>query len=264
MSALRVAMLQQHTIWQNADANRALISQSLHDLDSQPDLVILAEMFTTGFTMDAAGHAESMDGESITWLCEMSLRYRTAICGSLIIQESGRYFNRLVWAEDGKIAHHYDKRHLFRMAHEDRHYSMGAARPVIAYKGWRIMPRICYDLRFPVWNRSTDIDLQMYVANWPEVRIDAWEVLLRARAIENQCYVAGVNRVGPDGNGIAHCGRSAILDAKGSYAATATDEQHTSWIAATLDLQTLQEFREKFPVGRDADSFDIHGLSKGV
>lgn len=254
---MKVALLQTEIIWENSEKSLDIYESAFSQLAKPIDLVVLPEMFNTGFTMNAAEVAQKMDGEALTWLKEQSLKIKSAICGSLIILEKGNYYNRFVWIENGEIRSYYDKRHLFRMADEHHIFSQGSKQPEINFKGWRIMPRVCYDLRFPVWNRSNKFDLQIYVANWPEARVTAWDMLLRARAIENQCYVIGVNRIGTDGKGISYNGHSIIVGPKGD-ALNAENDEREGWITASLDLEALEDFRTKFPVFMDSDRFDIH------
>ena len=255
-SKLKVSVLQTEIVWENSHKSLENYDKAFSKLAKPVDIVVLSEMFNTGFTMNAAEVGQTMDGEAVSWLKQKSLDVEAAICASLIIVENGNFYNRFIWAENGEILTHYDKRHLFRMADEHHTFSPGTKRPEINYKGWRIMPRVCYDLRFPVWSRSNKFDLQIYVANWPEARVSAWDKLLQARAIENQCYIIGVNRIGTDGKGIAYNGHSIIIDPKGD---ALTDEKNEAngWIYASLDLESLEDFRKKFPVFMDSDHFDL-------
>lgn len=253
---LKIALLQTDIAWENAKQNRDNYSKAFADLDKKTDVVVLPEMLNTGFTMNAEVVAETMDGETVSWLKKQSKKLGVAICGSLIITENNKFHNRFIWAENGEIIVQYNKRHLFRMAEEHHTFSPGVTRPEIHYKSWRIMPRVCYDLRFPVWSRSNKFDLQIYVACWPEARVGAWDKLLRARAIENQCYVIGVNRIGTDGNGIKYSGHSIVIDPKGE-AMTPENNEAQGWINATIDLESLEDFRKKFPVFMDSDRFDL-------
>jgi predicted amidohydrolase len=253
---LKVALLQTELVWENPNANLEMLSSKLESLADKVDLVALPEMFTTGFTMNAAGVAEEVSGPSIRKLLAFSENAGLAICGSLVVVEEGKYYNRFFWIERGKLVSTYDKRHLFRMAEEHHIFSPGLSDKRINFKGWHIMPRVCYDLRFPVWSRSNEVDLQIYVANWPAPRVAAWDKLLMARAIENQCYVIGVNRIGEDGKGIPYVGHSIVIDPKGN-ALTLENEERAGWIYASLDLDELNEFREKFPLALDADYFEI-------
>jgi predicted amidohydrolase len=252
---LNVTMVQQPLAWQDAAANRARFSELLAPLVGRTDLVVLPEMFTTGFSMQAAELAEDMEGPSVEWLRTMAARLGAVVAGSLIVADGG-YRNRLLWARpDGTLAA-YDKRHLFRMAREHEHYTAGEERVVVDLYGWRVLPLVCYDLRFPVWSRSRDdYDLALYVANWPAARRYAWSTLLRARAIENLCYVVGVNRVGADGAGIDYAGDSVALDPRGRPLAELGDAAVVTQV--TLSADALREHRRRFPAHLDADAFRL-------
>lgn len=256
MNKLKIALLQTELVWENSRANREAMDLELDKLTGEQQIIVLPEMFNSGFTMNAQAVAETMEGPTVKWLCEKSAQKKTVICGSVIFSENGKYYNRLIWADKGEITAVYDKRHLFRMAEEHHTFSAGSVRKEISYAGWQIMPRVCYDLRFPVWNRSTKIDLQIYVANWPKPRVAAWDKLLMARAIENQCYVVGVNRIGKDGKGIAYNGHSIVIDPKG-MPVTKLNHEKAGWITAEIDLESLENFRKKFPVSMDSDSFEL-------
>ena len=255
-SHLRVTLVQPEIAWQEPARNRRMLAEHFRGLFGHTDLIVLPEMFTTGFSMDAEALAEEMDGPTVGWLREEAVSLACAITGSLIVREDGRYYNRLVWASpDGTILH-YDKRHLFRMAAEHEHYAAGSRRLIVEYKGWRICPMVCYDLRFPVWSRNRgDYDLLVYVANWPGRRRSAWQSLLRARAIENLSYVLGVNRVGSDGNGVNYSGDSVALDFLGQP----LNNEHggDSVETVVLDRTLLQDFRASFPAHLDADGFEL-------
>jgi len=253
---LNISLMQGDLAWQRPAENRAYFESLIRGTQTPTDLIILPEMFSTGFTMDARRNAETMDGASVAWMVEMAHSTQIAICGSLIIEEEGHFFNRLIWAAPDTAPAHYDKRHLFRMAGEHNHYSAGTRRKIFTLGNWRICPMICYDLRFPVWTRgNNELDLLLFVANWPAPRRSAWQMLLPARAIENQCYVAAVNRTGTDGNSIAYCGDSTVIDYLGHALGTAGDTP--SVLRATLDRRKLQQYREKFPAYLDADEFDL-------
>jgi omega-amidase len=220
------------------------------------NLIVLPEMFTTGFTMDAAAHAETMDGESIAWMRLVAQDFEVTVCGSLIIEEQGRYYNRLIWMPPDGECKIYDKRHLFRMADEQEHFAAGTERSVFTLNGWRVLPLVCYDLRFPVWSRGVDeFDLMIYVANWPTPRRSAWQILLPARGVENQCYVAGVNRIGTDGNDVHCSGDSVVTDFFGKELANCGDRDCAETIS--LSGAALERYRKKFPAYLDADSFTI-------
>ncbi len=214
-------------------------------------------MFNTGFSMDVEQLYENMDGQTIQWMRSMAERTKSVIVGSLIIKENDHYFNRLIWASpDGRLST-YDKRHLFSMAYEQRYFTAGNKKLIIEYKGWKINPMICYDLRFPVWTRNTEaVDLQFYIASWPEKRITHWDLLLKARALENQCYVAGVNRTGNDGNEIPHRGHSAIINPLGIEIASAGRDENV--LNVELIYTELKKIRRQYPFLRDGDSFEIH------
>ncbi len=255
MRDLTVAIVQDALDWERPAANRERFSARLDEI-AGADLVVLPEMFSTGFTMNAAGVAETMDGPTVAWLRDQAAARNIALTGSIVIEDDGQYFNRMLVAfADGQLAC-YDKRHLFRMAGEDDVYTAGTARSVVDLDGWAIAPFVCYDLRFPVWTRRRgDYDVALFVANWPAPRHDAWATLLRARAMENQAYVVGVNRTGSDGNGIDYPGGSVVLDFLGRELAACGAGQATQ--TATLSRVALDEARERFPVHRDADRFRL-------
>ncbi|MEQ9561194.1 MAG: amidohydrolase [Woeseiaceae bacterium] len=258
MSALNITIVQADLAWHDQKANLAQFSAVFDNIDQASDLIVLPEMFTTGFTMDAAGNADTMDGVAVSHLLQWAKRADAAVCGSLIIRDGSQYFNRFIFARpDGEIGY-YDKRHLFRLAGEVDHYSAGDRTTIIEWRGWKICPMVCYDLRFPVWSRhraDLDYDLLVYVANWPSRRHHAWQTLLRARAIENLSYVAGVNRCGTDGNDLPYSGGSAVIDYLGYDLADLGDSAGQATV--TLDRRALLSFREKFPFHVDADRFTI-------
>jgi predicted amidohydrolase len=223
-------------------------------------VVILPEMFSTGFSMNVKPLAEKMDGETVEWMKKIASSKKIILTGSLIVEEGGKYFNRLIWMLPNGEYGVYDKRHLFAYGDEHNHYSSGNKRFIAQVKGWKINLQVCYDLRFPVWARQQsagEFDLLIYVANWPERRITAWKTLLQARAIENQCYVVGVNRVGDDGNNIHYCGDSMIIDPLGEILYQRSNEEDA--FTYTLQKEKLNEVREKFPFWKDADTFIIPG-----
>jgi predicted amidohydrolase len=218
---LKLALFQTDIIWEDIDANLNALSKKLEGMLEDVDAVILPEMFVTGFTMRSRDLAEEMNGKSITWMQMASDRYNCAISGSLIIRYQDNYFNRFIWMDPGGKITTYDKRHLFSIGGEHKHYTPGKSNTIIEVNNFRIRPQICYDLRFPVWSRNTDnYDLLLYVTNWPAVRRDVWISLLKARALENQAYVIGVNRVGKDGMGIDYVGDSLAYNAKGQIIAS--------------------------------------------
>ncbi|HEX2616411.1 MAG TPA: amidohydrolase [Flavobacteriales bacterium] len=263
MRDLRVTLVQSMLHWEDAAANRAMFSEKLKPLADATDVILLPEMFSTGFSMQSARLAEPMDGPTVTWMREQARIANAALYGSVIITEGGRYFNRGLFVRpDGTITH-YDKRHLFRMADELAHYTEGDRRVIVELHGWRILLQVCYDLRFPVFARNrSDYDLLLYVACWPEVRRYPWSQLLIARAIENQSYVAGLNRVGMDGAGHHYSGDSVVLDPKGMPLLKATPSTEEA-CTAVLSHQELLDFRAKFPAHLDADAFELRDVKRG-
>ena len=256
MSTLNVAIVQKALHWHEPAKNLRMFAEALHGHQEPADLFVLPEMFTTGFTMQAQANAEPMDGPSVTWMAETAGRLDTSLCGSLVIEDNGEYFNRFILMFPDGDYRCYDKRHLFRLAGEHEHYSAGSSVVTIELEGWRIRPMVCYDLRFPVWSRNTgDYDLLIYVANWPDRRHLAWETLIRARAIENLAYLAAVNRIGVDGNDVNYRGGSAIVDYLGQHLVSMAGESAVK--SATLEKLPLEKFREKFPFNLDADRFSI-------
>ena len=255
MRPLNVTIVQADLAWHDPDRNLERFSGMIAGVQ-ETDLIVLPETFTTGFTMDAEAHAENMDGRGVAWMRETAKTAQASICGSLIIEDQGRFYNRFVCVSPEGATVHYDKRHLFRLAGEQHHYSPGKDFVTFEIAGWRICPMVCYDLRFPVWSRNRGrYDLLLYVANWPSPRHHAWETLLRARAIENQAYVAAVNRVGKDGNNIAYSGGSAIIDYVGGDLCNLHDRAGTA--SASLDPAMLGKFRDRFAFHLDADDFTL-------
>ncbi|KAB7730460.1 amidohydrolase [Rudanella paleaurantiibacter] len=255
---MNVTLLQTSLHWHDPVANRAALEETIFGLPQPTDLIVLPEMFTTGFTMEAPAVAEAPRLTTHRWMQQMAAQTNAAVTGSYVVRDNGQYVNRLLWMEpDGQFAT-YDKRHLFRMAGEDKLYTAGESRLIRTWRGWRICPLICYDLRFPVWSRNTPqaYDLLLYVANWPAVRQQPWDTLLQARAIENLSYVIGVNRVGDDVNGHHYAGGSAIINPKGEvlFRQYETPTAHQQ----TLSFDELNEFRAKFPAHLDADEFVIN------
>ena len=252
---LRVAVIQADYHWEDPVANRNLFFKKVNAIE-EVDLIVFPEMFTTGFSLNVEEMAEMMDGPSVEWMLKLSGKKDAAVCGSLIIKEKSRYYNRFVWAQpDGKILW-YDKRHLFRMGEENEIFTPGNNRLIIEWRGWRICPLICYDLRFPVFSRNrNDYDLLLYVANWPASRRNVWQTLLPARAIENQAYCIGVNRLGTDGAGLPYSGDSMIIDPIGTVMADGEDRD--SILVKSLSLEALSAFRKSFPVYLDGDRFSI-------
>lgn len=253
---LTVALVQTSLVWQDAEANKAHFDQLLETIENA-DVVILPEMFTTAFSMDVENLAESEDGQTIQWLRQWAIQLKAVVTGSLIIRTNENlYFNRLFWARPDGTMVHYDKRHLFRMADEHKSYTAGEHQLLTEHKGWKIRPLICYDLRFPVWSRDAyNTDLLIYIANWPSARRMQWNRLLPARAIENLCYVAAVNRIGKDGKGYPYSGDSQILDYLGET--VLNTENQAGVFQYTLSGSKLMAFRESFPAYQDADLFEI-------
>lgn len=239
-----------------------MLEEKIDSLSSKTEIVVLPEMFSTGFSMQPKLFAETMDGEGVEWMKRVSKENGVILTGSLIIEEEGKYYNRLIWMLPNGQFGYYDKRHLFAYAGEHEHYTAGNKRLIASVKGWKINLQVCYDLRFPVWSRqqtentTPEYDVLIYVANWPEKRSHAWKTLLCARAIENQCYVIGVNRVGKDGNDIYHSGNTLVIDPLGQVLYHMADEEDINTI--TLSKEKLEEIRNRFPFLNDADGFTIH------
>jgi len=257
MPDLRVSIVQSMLHWEAAEANRAMLASKLALLKGTTDLIVLPEMFTTGFSMRSHELAETMAGATVQWMREQAEALGAALYGSVIITEGGACFNRGLFVQPDGTMERYDKRHLFRFAKETDHFSPGARRVVVEWRGWRILLQICFDLRFPVFARNRgDYDAILYVANWPDARSFAWNQLLIARAIENQSYVTGVNRVGMDGKGMHYSGNSVVIDPRGSLCcAVAPSTEGVS--TALLDRSALEDFRAKFPVALEADDFSL-------
>ena len=256
MQPLTVSLIQTDTRWHDPAANRARFDRWFEDVPDSAQLVVLPEMFSTGFTMASAEVAEPMDGPTVGWMRDRAAALGRTLCGSVVIEDGGRFFNRLLWVPPDGAIESYDKRNRFRMAGEHEHYDAGARRCVVGLGGWRILPLVCYDLRFPVWLRNRgDYDLLLAVANWPAPRQTAWNALLRARAIENLAYAAGVNIVGTDGNGVPYTGGSAVYDPEGRTLAEAGNS--VSLLTVTLDGEALADYRQRFPAWQDADDFEL-------
>lgn len=264
MQNLRVSIVQGDTRWHDPAANRDYYAHLMAPLHGTTDLVVLPETFTSGFSNDAIDKAEGMDGPTVAWLREQAVRLNAAVTGSVQLRTAQSVFNRMLFATpDGELTH-YDKRHLFSFAKENERYAAGSERVVVEWKGWRILLQVCYDLRFPVFSRNrfdaarpgqADYDLALYVANWPSVRSYPWKTLLRARAIENLCFVVGVNRVGTDGNQLHYSGDSAVIDFLGHPLSEAADEEVVS--TTTLQWAELQAHRQRFPALLDGDGFAV-------
>lgn len=263
MQDLNICLVQSSLIWEDSNANLDNFSKMLTQVSSLTDLIILPEMFNTGFTMNAKACFEEMEGPSMLWMADLAKEKGSVLCGSMIIKEEGEYYNRFIWMRPDRSYEYYDKKHLFRMGDEHLHFSAGSRKAVIALKGWKVMPLICYDLRFPVWSKNRYaggeylFDLLLYVANWPAVRSEAWDSLLRARAIENMAYAAGVNRTGTDGRGYVYKGGSMVTAPDGSVICHGNDNTQ-ALLQCTLHRAPLVDIRAKIGVGNDWDGFDIH------
>ena len=262
MQDLSVTLVQTETVWHDPGANLLNIEALLGSPSaSKTDVIVLPEMFTTGFTMSSSEIAETMQGETIKWMTRIAAKYNAALCGSIVIKEDANYYNRFIWAAPDGAVLYYDKRHLFRMANEHNYYTSGSENLTIEFRGWKIRPAVCYDLRFPVWARNKmehsefEYDLLIYVANWPEARITAWDTLLKARAIENHAYCVGVNRTGSDSNGVEYNGHSAACDPKGNTLLPESTEVCVK--TCVLEYDSLQHYRNQFPAQLDADNFKI-------
>ncbi|MBU6340898.1 MAG: amidohydrolase [Bacteroidetes bacterium] len=255
---LRVGLIQTSLAWEDADSNRKKLGAILESFQGRSDVAILPEMFTTGFSMEAARLAEAMDGPTLAWMQEQAARGQMAVTGSFICVEEGRYYNRLLWVEPSGAYHFYNKRHLFGLGSEDKTYQAGDKRLVVNWKGWNICPLVCYDLRFPVWSRNAaedPYDLLVYLANWPQVRAQHWRSLLIARAIENQAFVAAVNLVGTDGKGLVYQGDSTIIDFSGQPMCQIS---HCEGVfIAELSMAALAAYRKQLPFLKDGDTFRL-------
>ncbi len=264
MNDLRISLVQGATRWHDPEGNRDYYGELIAPLHGITDLVLLPETFTSGFSNAAIDKAEDMDGPTVAWMLEQARTLDAVVTGSVQLREGDQVFNRMLWATPHGALEHYDKRHLFRYAREHERYAAGRQRLVVEWKGWRINPLVCYDLRFPVFARNRfnvervdalDFDLQLYVANWPAARSHAWKTLLRARAIENLCYVAGLNRVGTDGNGIDYSGDSAVIDFLGHPVSECSDQEVV--VTTTLQAAELAAHRQRFPAMLDGDAFEL-------
>jgi omega-amidase len=253
MQDLKVTLIQSDLSWEDIESNLLQFDNAINSIEQNSHLIILPEMFSTGFSMNAAGLAQDMDGSAVQWIQNKSKDINADIVGSIIFNDKGKFFNRLVWAKpDGDLLT-YDKKHLFRMAGEEKIYSPGNKNITVELNGWKIRPFICYDLRFPAWTRNmkNQYDTAIFIANWPERRAEHWKVLLQARAVENQCYVIGVNRVGTDGNGLTYSGDSSIIDPWGDV--IFQKNCRPCIYTAQLSYDLLKRCREDFPVWMDAD-----------
>ncbi len=260
MSSLTLTIIQTNLKWEDKAANLQRLKEKINAIEERTEIVVLPEMFTTGFSMEPALFAETMEGETVQWMMDIAANNKIIVTGSVMIKEQDKYFNRLIWMLPNGQYGYYDKRHLFAYGEEDKHYTAGNKRLIASVKGWKINLQICYDLRFPVWSRQqstdteTEFDLLIYVANWPERRSHAWKTLLCARAIENQCYVVGVNRVGKDTKN-SYSGNSLVIDPLGQVLYHQADEEDVFTI--TLQKEEVDKVRMQFPFWKDADDFTI-------
>jgi omega-amidase len=256
---LHVAILQNNLLWQSKEENLNMLEQRIAAVEVKSQVIILPEMFSTGFTMDVENFAESMDGPTVCWIKKNAIQYKKIIAGSIIIKEEEKFYNRFIWMLPNGNLHFYDKRHLFGMAGEDKVFSAGTNKLVVQANGYKIGVQICYDLRFPVWNRQSAkaqmVDAIIYVANWPTKRIAHWDCLLQARAIENQCYVLACNRVGIDGNNLEYCGHSQVINPAGELVQKIINTQEILY--TTLDKNVIEQTRLQLPFLQDADEFMI-------
>jgi omega-amidase len=253
---MEIALIQTNLSWEKLNENKELLQEKINAISQYVDLIVLPEMFTSGFTMKPQNVAEKMDGATISWLKEIAKNKNCAITGSLVIEENGNYYNRLVFVFPSGEIQTYDKRHLFTLAGEDKVYTAGTEKLIVDYKGFKICPLICYDLRFPVFARNVeDYDVLLYVANWPKPRINAWDILLKARAVENMCYTIGVNRVGTDNNNHEYVGHSQAVDFLGNYIQEPTEKEEI--LIFELNKKELLKTRKKLNFLNDRDKFQI-------
>lgn len=263
MQNLTVSIVQTTLYWEDTARNLEMFAEKIASIEGTPDLIVLPEMFTSGFSMNPLAAAEPMGGPALQWMQKTAARRQCVLCGSMAVEEDGRFFNRFFWVRPDGSYEHYDKKHLFTYAGENKDYSPGAEKLIVELKGWKIMPLICYDLRFPVWSRNRfresegfDYDVLLYVANWPATRSHAWRILLMARAIENQAYVIGVNRLGVDENEITYSGDSAVISPKGENLSDFMPNQEGVETVVMPRCQ-LDSFRDAFRPWADWDSFSI-------
>ncbi len=259
MKDLIITTVQTQLYWEDADKNLAHFDVKLDLITEPTDIIVLPEMFSTGFTMKPEVYAEEHGGKALQWMVQKAKEKQCVITGSISVKDNSKYYNRLYWVKANGSYQYYDKRHLFSMGDENNHYSAGAELLIVEHKGWKIRPLVCYDLRFPVWSRNTKAnayDVLIYVANWPEVRSYPWKQLLIARAIENQAYVVGENRIGDDGNKFTHSGDTAVINPRGEIIST-TKPHEDRLETTTLSYKYLEEFRKLFPAMLDADNFEV-------
>ncbi|MCX7551069.1 amidohydrolase [Xanthomarina sp. F2636L] len=254
---LKIVLIQTELFWENPEQNRDHFTKKIERISEPVDVIVLPEMFTSGFTMNPQNVSETMFGETVVWMQELALKIQTAIVGSLVIKEDKHFYNRMLFVHPNGIIETYDKKHTFTLAGEDKAYTAGKTKLIVTYKGWKICPLICYDLRFPVWARNVeDYDLLIYVANWPKIRITAWDTLLKARAIENMAYCVGVNRVGLDGNNHEYNGHSAVFDVLGEKIDQIPDNKEAIEIIV-LNKSHIKHNREKLNFLNDKDAFTL-------
>lgn len=255
---LKIALIQSDLAWENPKANRKQFNEKIETIKGEVDIIILPEMFTTAFTMNAEAVAETMDGKTVSWMQKVAGQTNAAIMGSIVVEDNKAYYNRLLFVEPSGNITVYDKRHTFTLAGEDKVYARGEKQVIIDYKGWKICPQVCYDLRFPVWVRNVDnYDVLIYVANWPKPRIFAWDTLLKARAIENMCYSVGVNRVGLDDQQNEYCGNSEVYDVLGN-AISKLKPNREQVDVVTLERNHINFYRNKLKFLDDKDAFSLH------
>ncbi|MBS1761307.1 MAG: nitrilase family protein [Bacteroidetes bacterium] len=258
MSSLTVSLIQFDIKWESVSENLLFLENKILQLPPTNEIVVLPEMFSTGFTMNSKSNAETMEGQTVSWMKNISAKSGNIITGSIIVTENGKYYNRLIWMQPNGIYYCYDKRHLFAFADENKNFNPGEKRVITSVKGWKINLLICYDLRFPVWCRQSfpnEYDILLFVANWPQQRVYAWETLLKARSIENQCFTIGVNRCGIDNNKIYYNGQSIISGTDGTVIKNAGERENI--ITYTFHKKQLTDFRQRFPFLKDADEFKI-------
>ena len=258
MHPLKISIVQTDIAWENKQENLRMLREKLHALRGTTEIVVLPEMFSTGFTMKSRELAEPVSGITVRILKELAADFQLALCGSFICSERSNYYNRAFFITPEGEEFYYDKRHLFRMGNEAEYFSAGNNKLIISYRGWNICLLVCYDLRFPVWSRNVnnEYDLLIYMASWPQARRLAWDTLLCARALENMCYVCGVNRIGVDGNKLIYNGGSVVFSAIGEVLASVPDGEE-GIETVSLSLISLQQLRDKFPVWKDADAFRL-------
>ena len=253
---MQVLLIQAPLVWEKPKLNRNYFEECINAISEKVDLIVLPEMFTTGFTMNPSAVAETMQGETVVWIQSLAKAKNCAITGSIVIEENGNFYNRMLFVFPSGEIQHYDKRHLFTLAGEEKVYTAGTQKLIVEYLGWKICPLICYDLRFPVFSRNREeYDLLIYVASWPKVRTTAWDALLKARAIENVSYVVGVNRIGEDASGHNYVGHSQVVNCLGEY--VVEPQESEAIVILTLDKSKLSEIRQKFAFLNDKDTFEI-------